>query len=156
MKVRATVFDSKAEERVFRSLQSRWSSELVLYPSLPLAKLICLEEDDRLPANEQRFFYIKPTSTIPSVRQAADHSLASSLTDSAAALARSACTFRTGRLGTVTGSGSLIPSYGLPLLSVILWWSYRLRKCGPSTTSRSPSSTESLVSSWLSTSLMIT
>jgi hypothetical protein len=57
VKVRATVFDSKAEEKVFRALQSRWSSELVLYPSLPLAKLISLEEDDRLPANEQRFFY---------------------------------------------------------------------------------------------------
>jgi len=57
VKVRATVFDSKAEEKVFRSLQSRWSSELVLYPSLPLAKLICLEEDDRLPVSEQRFFY---------------------------------------------------------------------------------------------------
>jgi hypothetical protein len=57
VKVRATVFDSKAEERVFRSLQSRWSSELVMYPSLPLAKLISLEEDDRLPASEQRFFY---------------------------------------------------------------------------------------------------
>ncbi len=57
VKVRPTVFDSKAEEKVFRSLQSRWSSELVLYPSLPLAKLICLEEDDRLPASELRFFY---------------------------------------------------------------------------------------------------
>lgn len=57
MKVRATVFDSKAEEKVFRSLQSRWASELVLYPSLPLAKVICLEGDDRLPASEERFFY---------------------------------------------------------------------------------------------------
>jgi hypothetical protein len=57
VKVRATVFDSKAEERVFRSLQSRWSSELVMYPSLPLAKLISLEEHDLLPANEERFFY---------------------------------------------------------------------------------------------------
>jgi hypothetical protein len=56
VKVRATVFDSKAEERVFRSLQSRWSSELVMYPSLPLAKLIILEEHDLLPANEERFF----------------------------------------------------------------------------------------------------
>lgn len=57
VKVRATVFDSKAEERVFRSLQSRWSSELVLYPSLPLAKLISLEEHDLLTASEERFFY---------------------------------------------------------------------------------------------------
>jgi hypothetical protein len=57
VKVRATVFDSKAEEKVFRALQSRWSSELVLYPSLPLAKVIRLEEDDLLPANEERFFY---------------------------------------------------------------------------------------------------
>jgi hypothetical protein len=57
VKVRTTVFDSKAEEKVFRSLQSRWSSELVLYPSLPLAKLISLEEDDRLPVSELRFFY---------------------------------------------------------------------------------------------------
>ena len=56
VKVRTTVFDSKAEERVFRSLQSRWSSELVMYPSLPLAKLITLEEHDLLPANEERFF----------------------------------------------------------------------------------------------------
>jgi hypothetical protein len=30
---------------------------LVLYPSLPLAKVICLEEHDVLPANEERFFY---------------------------------------------------------------------------------------------------
>jgi hypothetical protein len=57
VKVRATVFDSKAEEKVFRALQSRWSSKLVLYPSLPLAKVICLEEDDVLPASEERFFY---------------------------------------------------------------------------------------------------
>jgi hypothetical protein len=57
VKIRATVFDSKAEEDVFRRLQSRWSSELVLYPSLPLAKVICLGEDDLLPANEERFFY---------------------------------------------------------------------------------------------------
>jgi hypothetical protein len=53
VKIRATVFDSKAEERVFRSLQSRWSSELVMYPSLPLAKLITLEEHDLLPANDR-------------------------------------------------------------------------------------------------------
>jgi hypothetical protein len=75
VKVRATVFDSKAEERVFRSLQSRWSSELVMYPSLPLAKLIILEKHDLLPANEDRLFY-QLTLTIPSVRQPDGRSLA--------------------------------------------------------------------------------
>jgi hypothetical protein len=75
VKVRATVFDSKAEERVFRSLQSRWSSELVMYPSLPLAKLITLEEQDLLPPT-RKGFSIRLTLTILSVRQSDGRSLA--------------------------------------------------------------------------------
>jgi hypothetical protein len=105
VKVRATVFDSKAEEKVFRSLQSRWSSELVLYPSLPLAKLICLEEHDLLPASEQRFFYqtnIDYTFCTPGGRPL----FSVELMDLAAALARSACTFRTVGLRTGIDGGS--------------------------------------------------
>jgi hypothetical protein len=57
VRVRQTVFDSASEREIFRSLDSRWSPRLRLYPQLPLAKLIDLEPVDSLPDNERRFFY---------------------------------------------------------------------------------------------------
>lgn len=56
MKLKNTIFDSKSEKGVFKSLQSRWSSKLVLYPQLPLSKIIELHPEELAPA-EKNFFY---------------------------------------------------------------------------------------------------
>jgi hypothetical protein len=57
MKVRRTVFDSLSERDVFRALESRWSPPLCLYPSLPLAKIVSLEDGDGLSTSQRRYFY---------------------------------------------------------------------------------------------------
>jgi hypothetical protein len=57
LRLRSTVFDSASERMIFRALDSRWSPRLRLYPSLPLSKIVELEQADGLPANERRFFY---------------------------------------------------------------------------------------------------
>src|SRR5439155_11051617 len=46
MKLRDSIFDSAAEASAFRSLRTRWSSKLALYPQLPLAKIIEVEEQE--------------------------------------------------------------------------------------------------------------
>jgi hypothetical protein len=56
MKLRSTIFDSKSEQKVFRSLESRWLPRVSLYPSLPLSKIIEIEPDE-LSSKESQFFY---------------------------------------------------------------------------------------------------
>jgi hypothetical protein len=52
-----SVFGSNSEAKVFRRLQSRWSSHLSLYPSLPLASILELEAGDLTP--RERNFFLK-------------------------------------------------------------------------------------------------
>ena len=57
MKLKNSVFGSNSEAKVFRRLQSRWSSHLSLYPSLPLASIMELEAGDLTPG--ERDFFLK-------------------------------------------------------------------------------------------------
>ena len=57
MKLKNSVFGSNSEGKVFRRLQSRWSSDLSLYPSLPLASILELEAGDLTPG--ERNFFLK-------------------------------------------------------------------------------------------------
>lgn len=57
IKARSSIYDSKSEKGVFERLKSTWSPHLELYPELPLAKILSLEESDRLTESERRFFY---------------------------------------------------------------------------------------------------
>src|SRR6266478_3223393 len=56
MKLRSSVFDSKSEAEVFRSLSSRWSPKLALYPSIPFPKIIEVSNEELKPS-ERDFFY---------------------------------------------------------------------------------------------------
>lgn len=54
----ATIFDSRSEERLFRALDSRWSERGTIYPQLPLAKLVELDDNDaHLIRGERDYFY---------------------------------------------------------------------------------------------------
>ena len=56
MKIKNTIFASKPEEKVFRSLESRWSPQFRLWPSLPLSTLFKLEDND-VTEKERQYFY---------------------------------------------------------------------------------------------------
>ena len=57
MKPKSSVFDSKSEVNVFRSLQTNWYPRLALYPQLPLSKLIEVRRDE---VSQKEFdFYLK-------------------------------------------------------------------------------------------------
>lgn len=56
MKIKNTIFASKPEEKVFRSLESRWSRQFRLWPSLPLSTLFKLEDND-VTEKERQYFY---------------------------------------------------------------------------------------------------
>jgi hypothetical protein len=56
VKLRSTVFDSESEKGLFKSLESRWSSKLRLYPQLPLSRIIELNPQELSPA-EKSYFY---------------------------------------------------------------------------------------------------
>lgn len=56
MKLRNTIFDSSSETEVFRSLQSRWSSKLTLYPLLPFSKIVQIDPQELTP-QERDYFY---------------------------------------------------------------------------------------------------
>lgn len=56
MKVRKTVFGSKSEKKLFNTLNSRWSKDYDLYPSLPLSCIIENPEPSLSPS-EVKFFY---------------------------------------------------------------------------------------------------
>jgi hypothetical protein len=54
----ATIFDSRAEQRLYQALTTRWSDRGSIYPQLPLAKLIELDEQDAgLTRGERNYFY---------------------------------------------------------------------------------------------------
>ena len=57
VKVRGSIFGSKSEARAFKTLLSRWSPNLSLYPSLPLANLLEVEAGELNP--KERDFYLK-------------------------------------------------------------------------------------------------
>jgi hypothetical protein len=57
VKVRGSIFGSKSEARAFKTLLSRWSPNLSLYPSLPLANLLEVEAGELKP--KERDFYLK-------------------------------------------------------------------------------------------------
>jgi hypothetical protein len=44
MKVRKTSFDSRTKADIFHSLQSRWSNDFTIYASLPLSKIIKIDQ----------------------------------------------------------------------------------------------------------------
>lgn len=56
MKIKNTIFASRPEEKVFGALESRWSPQFRLYPSLPLSTLFKLEDDD-VTDKERKYFY---------------------------------------------------------------------------------------------------
>jgi len=57
VKVRESIFGSKSEAKAFKTLLSRWSPNLSLYPSLPLANLVEIEAGELKP--KERDFYLK-------------------------------------------------------------------------------------------------
>lgn len=58
MKVRGSIFGSKSEYKLFRSLQHRWSKEFDLWTSLPLSSIVELEKNETaLNDKEKKFFY---------------------------------------------------------------------------------------------------
>lgn len=56
MKLRSTIFGSKAEAELFHSLQSHWSPKLTLYPSLPLANIIQIDPKELSPGQLEYFY----------------------------------------------------------------------------------------------------
>jgi hypothetical protein len=56
MKIKRTIFGSRPEEEVFRLLESRWSPQFRIWPSLPLSTLLILEDND-VTEKERRYFY---------------------------------------------------------------------------------------------------
>ncbi|HXI85044.1 MAG TPA: hypothetical protein VNL17_13240 [Verrucomicrobiae bacterium] len=56
MKLRPSIFDSKSEAEIFRSLSSRWTPKLALYPSVPFPKIIEVSGEELRP-KERDFFY---------------------------------------------------------------------------------------------------
>ncbi|HEX2049178.1 MAG TPA: hypothetical protein VHJ34_00935 [Actinomycetota bacterium] len=57
IKARSSIYDGKSEKGIFERLHSTWSRHVELYPQLPLAKILTLEESDRLTDSERRYFY---------------------------------------------------------------------------------------------------
>jgi hypothetical protein len=55
MKIKNTIFASKPEERVFKSLESRWSPQFKIWLALSLSNLFRLEASD-VTQEERRFF----------------------------------------------------------------------------------------------------
>jgi hypothetical protein len=67
MKIRESILDSAAEASGFRSLKTRWSSKLSLYPQLPLTKIIQIDQGE---LGRGRCGYIEPRQwTIRSASQ---------------------------------------------------------------------------------------
>ena len=56
MKLNRTIFASRSEEKVFKSLESKWSPQFKLLPSLPLSVLFRLEANDVTKGEEQYFY----------------------------------------------------------------------------------------------------
>lgn len=56
MGVRDTVFGSKGERALFRSLKSQWGNRFAIYPSLPFCQIIDVR-DLRLTPDEQQFLF---------------------------------------------------------------------------------------------------
>ncbi|MEW5818457.1 MAG: DUF2726 domain-containing protein [Spirochaetota bacterium] len=56
MRLRETVFGSKAEAKLYESLISRWSSKMNIYPNLPFSKIVQIDKNE-MPSEEQDYFY---------------------------------------------------------------------------------------------------
>jgi len=56
MKLRKTVFGSKTEAKLYKSLVSRWSSKLSIYPNLPFSKIVQLDKNE-FTLEERDYFY---------------------------------------------------------------------------------------------------
>lgn len=46
MNVRPTIFDSKSEKAIYESMSSNWSPRLVVYPQVPLSKIVQMAYDE--------------------------------------------------------------------------------------------------------------
>lgn len=58
MQIKKSVFGSKSEHELFSSLQSRWSKEFDLWPSLPFSSIVAIEKSESaLNPKELDFFY---------------------------------------------------------------------------------------------------
>lgn len=57
MKKRDTVFGSKSEEELYKSINSFWSKNYNIYPSLPFSNIINFPKDNTLDNNEKEFLY---------------------------------------------------------------------------------------------------
>lgn len=58
MKIKRSIFGSKPEYDLFKSLQNRWSHEFDLWPSLPFSCIVELEQSEpSLNGRERNFFY---------------------------------------------------------------------------------------------------
>ena len=58
MKIRKSIFGSKSEYGLFRTLQNRWSKNFDLWPSLPFSNIVELDKyEPSLSSKEREFFY---------------------------------------------------------------------------------------------------
>jgi hypothetical protein len=56
MRLRNTIFDSKTEASLYKSLISRWSFKLKIYPNLPLSKIVSIDNSE-LTSEKRDYFY---------------------------------------------------------------------------------------------------
>lgn len=58
MRLKKSVFGSRSEHYLFTSLQSRWSKNFDVWPSLPFSSIVAIEETETpLSAKERNFFF---------------------------------------------------------------------------------------------------
>jgi hypothetical protein len=71
MKITESVFGSKSERNLFKTLHSRWSKEFDLWPSLPFSRIIEMERvETALSTRELDYFYKTNVSILLYVQKA--------------------------------------------------------------------------------------
>lgn len=55
MKIKETVFDSESERRIFRKLESNWSSMFYVWPQMPLSSIVEVEAQDLVSGEREEF-----------------------------------------------------------------------------------------------------